>query len=77
MSKVIDLDSKRLGHWFNVFAMCLPCSYRWIATVNEKVSLFKLECPMCQAHESFGSVIPTEYERAVCETYAADGEPEK
>lgn len=46
---------------FNVWAMCLPCSHRWIGTVHYKTSLFSLLCPECGSEESFASIIPNEY----------------
>lgn len=49
------------GPYFNVLAMCLPCSHRWITTVERKISLFKLLCPECQATDSFATFIPDEF----------------
>lgn len=46
---------------FNVWAMCLPCSHRWIGVVHFETSLFSLECPSCGAQESFASIIPRDY----------------
>lgn len=46
---------------FNVLAICLPCSHRWIGVVHFETPLFKLECPSCGAQESFASIVPKEF----------------
>ena len=46
---------------FNVFAMCVVCAARWVATVHYKTPLLMLECPACGAQESFPSFIPDSY----------------
>lgn len=46
---------------FNVFAMCVPCGARWVATVHYKTPLLMLECPACGAQESFPCFIPDSY----------------
>lgn len=45
----------------NLFALCLSCWHRWIATVESRTSVFKLECPKCKALDSFASFIPVDY----------------
>lgn len=58
---IIDLDDHRAGCYYSFWAMCLPCSHRWIAIVTIEVSIFKLTCPKCEAQESFASPIPQNY----------------
>lgn len=73
MSKVIDFKSaveankrirKQFGQdelYFNVIALCLVCTGKWIGTVKATASLFQLECPHCKEFDSFASFIPDEY----------------
>lgn len=59
MSEPIDI-CKNLPH-FNIMALCLSCSHRWIGLVVARTSLFQLECPRCGAQNSFATFIPDEY----------------
>ena len=63
LRRIKEAEEKRKDNepHFNVWAMCLPCSHRWIGVVHFSTSLFKLECPSCGAQESFASIIPGEY----------------
>ncbi len=46
---------------YAVACMCLPCSHRWMGVMPKEANLFTLECPICQAQESFGTFLPNEY----------------
>lgn len=70
MSEPIDINQNK-PH-FNVLAVCFApkwahdpseelCLHRWIGTVMAQTSLFKLECPVCGAQNSFASFIPHDY----------------
>lgn len=58
-----ELKDRRLDTepHFNIWALCLKCSKRWIGTVHYMTSLFTLECPECKSCDSFAAVIPGEY----------------
>ena len=61
MSNVVYLPPKEDKEYhYNVWAMCICCSHRWIATVHFKTSVFALECPACKEMKSFASFIPSE-----------------
>lgn len=64
MSNVVDLNSRRPPSeemFWNVFALCLACGTKWIGTVPNNVSLFKLECPHCGNFNSFATFVPDDY----------------
>ena len=73
MSNLYDLEDYREGEYlFCALAMCVAlrfphepgdelCLHRWVAGVPKDTSLFMLECPRCHAHNSFASILPSEY----------------
>jgi transcription elongation factor Elf1 len=70
-NNVLDLTWKfrKEDEWFNAFALCMLCNHRWVATVEISVSIFKLQCPSCGGQESFGSIVPDEYMKAMTRKY--------
>lgn len=59
LSKVISLGVKK-PH-YAVFAMCLPCSRRWVGTIPKDVNPFTLMCPDCGGRDSFITFLPDDY----------------
>ena len=61
MGEIIFMPERPMGPHTNVFALCLECKTKWFAKVEIGTSLFQLECPHCQTHNSFPSFIPDKY----------------
>jgi hypothetical protein len=62
--------------WNNVFALCVACTHRWLATVPISVSLLRLECPQCHNFESFPSFIPEGWLETLDTHYRENPPPE-
>lgn len=76
--KVLGFPTKqKFEAWWNAFALCLACGHKWLALVEVRTSLFKLECPECKKQNSFASLVPPEYSSDMAQAYPeeVDNEP--